>query len=139
MSAKASSIEAAAAMTAPQTVLIIDDSEEIRRCLAEVLEAEGFAAAMAADGNAALAQLRSGLRPCAILLDLMMPVMDGRAFRQAQLSDRTLEQIPVVVITGEAVTPEWLEAQLPGVALLAKPALPEQIIDAIRRSCPLLA
>jgi CheY-like chemotaxis protein len=135
MSIKASSVESAVALAAPQTVLIVDDNDEIRRCLADVLEGEGFGAATAADGSVALAQLQEGLRPCAILLDLMMPVMDGAAFRHAQMSDPKLRHIPVIIITAEVVSSESVKRQLPGVEFVAKPALPEQIIDAIKRFC----
>lgn len=61
-----------------RTVLIIDDDADIRDAIVEVIATEGFSAVTAGDGAFALRQLEDGLRPCAILLDLMMPVMSGR-------------------------------------------------------------
>jgi CheY-like chemotaxis protein len=81
-------------------VLVVDDDADIRETVIEVLEEHGHAAIGAANGNEALAHLRANAdQPCLILLDLMMPVMDGRTFREEQLKDPALSPIPVVVIS----------------------------------------
>jgi CheY-like chemotaxis protein len=81
-------------------VLIIDDDEEIRRSLGEVLREQGHEVDLAAHGQDALTQLRSGIRPSLIILDLMMPVMDGWRFRSNLVDDPELSEIPIIVLTG---------------------------------------
>ncbi len=80
-------------------VLVVDDDRDIRETMLDVLNEEGFDATGAAHGGEALAALVTGPLPCLIFLDLMMPVMDGRAFREQQLRDVALARIPVVVIS----------------------------------------
>lgn len=80
-------------------VLVVDDDEGVRSAMAEVLADVGYDVATAANGQAALEWLRSQPLPSLILLDLMMPVLDGPQFRAAQLADDALRGIPVVVIT----------------------------------------
>jgi len=81
-------------------VLVVEDDETIRETLIEFLEEQGYEAVGAVHGQDALDKL-AGTRepPCLIVLDLMMPVMDGLAFRQQQLEDPSLQRIPVVVIS----------------------------------------
>jgi CheY-like chemotaxis protein len=87
--------------TAAKSVLIVDDDVDIRETITLVLEDEGYAVVSAANGEEALHYLRSGavVLPELILLDLMMPVMDGLEFRTEQQKDPKLATIPVVVIT----------------------------------------
>lgn len=80
-------------------VLVVDDDQDIRESLRDVLEDQGYVVATAANGADALEQLRGGLRPAIVLLDLMMPVMDGWTFRQHQLADPDLAHIPVILVT----------------------------------------
>jgi CheY-like chemotaxis protein len=85
------------------TVLLVEDDEDIRSSIAEVLADEGFDVVGAADGDEALRYLRAAAElPRLILLDLMMPVMDGWAFRAAQLDDERLAKIPVVILSAAA-------------------------------------
>jgi CheY-like chemotaxis protein len=88
------------ALEADDWLLLVDDDEGIQDALAEFLRAEGYWVEVAANGAEALRRLRDASRlPTAILLDLMMPVMDGFQFRAAQLSDARWAQIPVLVLT----------------------------------------
>jgi two-component system response regulator MprA len=80
-------------------VLLVEDDWETRDALAAVLQYYGFAVREAVDGQDALEQLHQGAHPCAILLDLMMPRMDGWAFRDAQRADPELCRIPVALLT----------------------------------------
>jgi CheY-like chemotaxis protein len=81
-------------------VLVVDDDYAIREMLTEVLEDAGYHVISAENGRHALNQLRdSSTLPCVILLDLMMPVMSGWAFRQEQQADVQLAGIPVVVLS----------------------------------------
>jgi CheY-like chemotaxis protein len=81
-------------------VLVVDDNRDIRELLVELLQDHDYLAIGAENGLVALDRLRVGdFRPRVILLDLMMPIMDGRAFRAAQRSDPGLDGIPVVVMS----------------------------------------
>jgi two-component system, chemotaxis family, chemotaxis protein CheY len=82
------------------SVLVVDDDTEIRELLRVALEAEGYHVACASDGRAALNHLRSHADTCIILLDLMLPVMDAADFRTAQLHDRSLTWIPMILMSG---------------------------------------
>src|SRR3954463_5759528 len=105
----------------PLTILIIDDDPPILSGLSEFLQAEGYNVVVAGHGRAALDQLRRGLRPCVIVLDLMMPVMDGWDFRREQLKDAELREIPVIVITAAGFSEASLRKQLGAVELVPKP------------------
>jgi CheY-like chemotaxis protein len=81
-------------------VLVIDDDADVREMLRIALEGEGYRVAGVENGRAALNHLRSHADTCIILLDLLLPVMDGVHFRAAQRRDRSLAWIPVVVMSG---------------------------------------
>lgn len=85
-------------MTRP--ILIIEDEVDIRETLASFLELKGYETVMVPNGCEALEALDEGLEPCLILLDLMMPTMDGWEFRTRQLAEPQFADIPVVVLTG---------------------------------------
>jgi two-component system, chemotaxis family, chemotaxis protein CheY len=81
-------------------VLVVDDDPDILEAVCDILEVEGYRVSRARHGGEALERLR-GERPSLILLDLMMPVMDGIAFAHA-LRDRRVEpEIPIVVISAD--------------------------------------
>jgi CheY-like chemotaxis protein len=82
------------------SILIVEDCDEIRIDLAELLRDEGYDVVTARHGAEALDLLDAGPAPSVILLDLMMPVMDGWQFRKMQLGKPTLASIPVVLLTG---------------------------------------
>jgi CheY-like chemotaxis protein len=81
------------------SVFIVEDDRDTREMLARFLELEGFEVREAANGQLALQSLREDATACVILLDLMMPVMNGWQFRKAQATDPSLSRIPVVVVT----------------------------------------
>jgi CheY-like chemotaxis protein len=92
-------------------ILIVDDDVDIREVLVEALEDQGFEVVSAADGQEALTVVR-GLTapPSAILLDLMMPVMNGYEFLEQRRNDAVLASIPVAIITaGHGVDRDRLE------------------------------
>jgi CheY-like chemotaxis protein len=80
-------------------VLVVDDDADVCELLRVSLEAAGYRVAAVSDGREALHYLRSHADTCMILLDLMLPSMDGAQFRAAQLRDRSLAWIPVVVVS----------------------------------------
>jgi len=116
------------------TVLIVDDDYAIVGGLVEFFEDEGFDVVTAADGQAALDLLRRGLLPCAIVLDLMMPRMNGWEFRHEQLQDRDLKDIPTVVVSAVRLDPA-ARAQLGDVDYLPKPPSLPRLLAAVRRHC----
>lgn len=79
-------------------ILVVDDDVDIRDTLIELLGFEGYTSRGAANGQEAL-EFLSRCRPFVILLDLMMPIMDGFEFRKRQLQDPELKDIPVVVVS----------------------------------------
>src|SRR5438045_1266834 len=113
-------------------ILVVDDDQLILESLSDLLELEGYKVAVATDGQAALDQLRAGMRPCAILLDLMMPGMDGWGFRRQQQRDDDLKDIPVVVMSTETVSRTFLRAQLGDIEFVPKSLVHEKLLDAIR-------
>jgi CheY-like chemotaxis protein len=84
-----------------KVVLVVEDDHDIRDAITEFLTESGFTIRSAENGSMALEVLRSGFRPDLILLDLMMPVMDGFAFRAEQLADPEIAAIPVVVMSAD--------------------------------------
>lgn len=83
------------------SVLVVDDDSEIQELLRIALSGDGYDVATADNGRDALSHLRSTAETCLIVLDLGLPRMDGARFRAAQLRDRSLAWIPVIVTTGE--------------------------------------
>jgi CheY-like chemotaxis protein len=114
-----------------RSVLVVDDDRDIRETLEDVLAGEGFSVAAAANGKEALDYLRGSRHPCVILLDLMMPVLDGWGFRNAQVADPSLKGIPVVVLSA-APDRRGLFEQTP---VLQKPVSLDRLIGTISRYC----
>jgi CheY-like chemotaxis protein len=115
------------------TILIIEDDDDISEALADILRAHGFAVATARDGQEAIDYLHRGDEPPRlILLDLMLPVMDGWAFRAAQLEDVRLASIPVVVLSAAADLTQHAQA-LHVDEYLNKPVDVPRLLHAIER------
>jgi CheY-like chemotaxis protein len=100
-------------------VLVIDDNEDVREAVETALDLAGYTTVPAADGKAALELLRAGLQPIVILLDLMMPVMDGLEFLDAQRRDPRLAAIPVIIVSAFSRLAE--AERLGATAVLTKP------------------
>jgi len=115
------------------TVLLVEDDEDIRASVGEILREEGFKVVIAVDGRDALRILRESVEaPRLILLDLMMPVMDGWAFRTAQLADERLARIPVVILSA-ATDVRRHAAQLHVDDFLVKPLDVPTLLNAVER------
>ena len=80
-------------------VLIVEDDWDLGAMMEQTLHLEGFAPILASNGKVALDILRAGAPIKIILLDLMMPIMDGWTFRREQLSDPRISEIPVIVLS----------------------------------------
>jgi len=102
------------------SVLVVDDDAEICELLGVALSADGYLVACAPNGREALHHLRSHADVCIILLDLILPVMDGVQFRHAQLRDRSLAWIPLVVMSG-AIDADRRARELGARRLIRKP------------------
>jgi CheY-like chemotaxis protein len=119
-------------MACPDPILIVDDDTDVREVLGELLADEGYETRMCANGRAALEALRDGgARPRLILLDLMMPEMDGWQFRAEQLRDASLRSIPVVVMTASRGVDR---DDLGGAEVLQKPVGLGAILEAVERN-----
>ncbi len=116
---------------APARILVVDDNEGLRENLAEALELEGFRVAVAPDGSAALAELDRE-PPGAILLDLMMPGMDGRELLARIRANPALAGVRVVVTTGHSDP----KARADGLAdaVLVKPFGIREVLAALRQT-----
>ena len=84
-------------MVGRPVVLVVEDYAEAASVLRRILVLRGYEVALAFDGFDALNILREGLRPAVIVLDVCMPLLDGRSFRDALLADPELADIPVIV------------------------------------------
>jgi CheY-like chemotaxis protein len=106
-------------VVASEHILVVEDDRGVRESLTDALTLEGYEVTCAENGAVALRQLSDGQRPCLILLDLMMPVMDGVAFAQALRRQPHRGSIPIVVISADG---NWHKATSVGAAgFLAKP------------------
>jgi CheY-like chemotaxis protein len=115
----------------PDTILVIEDEEALRRLLEMLFRGAGYAVATAADGRQVLEYLARAEPPRVILLDLRMPVLDGWGFRREQLRDPGLAAIPVIVVASDADTAReagWFDAA----AYFLKPAAIDELLGAVR-------
>lgn len=116
-------------------ILIVEDDLATREALALFLATEGYHVSTAPDGLAALQQLRNGEHPSLIVLDLMMPVMDGWQFRSEQQADPALADIPVIVCSAGGRVSQRA-ASLEALAYFDKPVEPTELLAVIHRCCP---
>jgi CheY-like chemotaxis protein len=116
-------------------VLIVDDNDDVREVLAFMVSTAGYNVETAADGREALEKLRSKL-PCVVVLDLMMPEMDGQTFRRAQLADENeaVREIPVVCYSAAPDLRKTAEEM--GVDYVEKTGEIGELLQEIRRRCP---
>lgn len=125
--------EARNAPSSRASVLVVDDDQDIRETVKEVLEDEGYDVDVAANGEEALARLQV-VSPGLILLDLSMPVMNGSAFAEELQKDARLASIPTVVLTaaGRLVEP----VATGGIAaFLQKPISLEALLALVEKYC----
>jgi CheY-like chemotaxis protein len=111
-----------------ETILIVEDEATTRDTLAELLEKDGREIVTAGDGREALERLKEVPRPRLILLDLMMPRMDGREFIHRQLADVSIAHIPTIVLSGSTL-PSGATHQL------SKPIDVERLLALVGQYC----
>ena len=114
------------------TVLIVEDDPDTREMLGKFLELEGFHVETAANGQQALDRLHGGVDAAVIVLDLMMPVMDGWQFRRRQIEDARIAKIPTIVVSAAG---RDRMAQVPADAYLAKPIDMDELLNRVAEFC----
>ncbi|MGE5140239.1 MAG: response regulator [Rudaea sp.] len=114
------------------TVLVVEDEEEARTCLMQILELEGFRVLGFSNGAETLEYLGHSAQPCLIVMDIRMPVMDGSQLRSALLRDPRLAKIPVIVVT--ALEPS-AAAGLAALRVFRKPVDIDALVHVVRQNC----
>jgi CheY-like chemotaxis protein len=116
------------------SILVVDDDADIRSSLTEILGDEGYRVAGVRNGREALAYLQEQTRPSLILLDMMMPEMDGWRFRLEQQRSPELASIPVVILSAHGNVREAALA-LGAADYLRKPLRIESLLEIAGRYC----
>jgi CheY-like chemotaxis protein len=119
-------------MSENERILVIEDDDDIREVMQEALASEGFRVDVAKDGLDALGKLDEGEGAPLILLDMMMPKMDGETFLKALRGRPALADAPVVVISGNAAVREKASS-LHAAACLVKPFELDELLGVVRR------
>jgi len=115
-----------------KTILLVEDDATLRETLQGALQERGYKVEVAEEGEAALAWLHREPRPALILLDLMMPGLDGWDFLARRRLDPSLPAIPVVVISGQLLGPER-DSVLPADGFVKKPIDMEELLSEVQR------
>jgi CheY-like chemotaxis protein len=113
-------------------VLIVEDDEDLREMMAQLLTLEGYDAASVANGREALDYLQHSSTPNVILLDLMMPVMDGWEFRRQLEADPALAPVPVIVLSA---LDQVRALNIHAAAFLKKPLDFDRLLALVRGYC----
>ncbi len=122
-------------MSSPRTVMVVEDDPDIADAMAMVLEDAGYAVLLAPNGQEALDVLRAAAtQPGLILLDLMMPVMDGWQFRAAQKDDAAIAAVPVALLSGPSDVRSEAE-RLEAVGWLRKPIDIHALLKLVDQHC----
>jgi CheY-like chemotaxis protein len=116
-------------------VMIVEDDADLRDTLAEVLRYRGYRVAVASNGAEAKDYLAENQPPGVILLDLMMPVMDGWEFRNSLLADPVLSRIPIILLSGAGDLLQHARG-LSAVACLAKPVKLKDVVTVVNAFAP---
>lgn len=113
------------------SVLVVEDDEDIRNSIIDLLESEGFQAQSAANGKEALDLLHHIQKPCLVLLDMMMPIMNGREFLDLVMKDSYLAPIPVVIVSAIADKTNTQGA----IGFLKKPIDIDMVMKLVEKFC----
>lgn len=113
-------------------VLIVEDEPDVREFMEILLQTSGYETMSAPNGREALEQMRQR-RPCVVLLDLMMPVMNGWEFREHQLAEKSLADVPVVCVS--AVFDPHQVVQRMHVPCVRKPVAFPELLEKVAHAC----
>jgi two-component system response regulator MprA len=122
-------------MSAPRaSILVVDDDDDVRDAIRSALADEGYEVACAGDGLEALDYLRREPSPELILLDMMMPRMDGAEFCAIHAEDPALAPIPVVLVTADMHCEQRIQP-METVSYLKKPVSLEELLSVVEKYC----
>ena len=113
-------------------VLIVEDDPDLREYLELLLALSGYETMSASNGQDALQQMHMR-KPCAVLLDMHMPVMDGWEFRRRQMLDPEQSNVPVIAVTAH-FDPREVERRL-GITCLSKPVSEDRMLGEVEHVC----
>jgi CheY-like chemotaxis protein len=113
-------------------VLIVEDDADLREMMAQLLTLEGYETATVANGREALEYLHSAIAPDVILLDLMMPIMDGWEFHRRLEADPEIPPVPVIVLSA---LDQARAKNIHAAAFLKKPLDFDRLLDLVRTYC----
>lgn len=115
-----------------KSVLLVEDNDDWRELAAEMLTSEGYAVTQARNGKEGLLELaKSPAQPCLVLLDMMMPEMNGDDFVRVLSKEHRLASLPVVVLSARDKAPD-----VPGVRRFCrKPIDPDLLLEVVRDFC----
>jgi CheY-like chemotaxis protein len=116
------------------SILVVDDQTESSDAVGLALEQQGVHVRVAHDGEEALTMLQRGFRPCVVVVDLMMPKMDGWEFRQRQLSNPQFADIPVLIMSGYP-NADKAAGTLGVRTVLKKPLSVPRLLSLLNRHC----
>jgi CheY-like chemotaxis protein len=116
-----------------EPILVIEDNDDVRDMMAVTLQLEGHRVVTASNGREALDLLHHGVEPCMILLDLMMPVMNGWEFQRAVAREPQLRDIPIIVVSATGTDVDLKRIQV--AAVLPKPIDVDQLLNVVGGFC----
>ena len=122
--------ESTSAASLPGRILVVEDDRQILAIVSLLLEDEGYEIVTASDGRQALARLRDGATPDLIILDLMLPALDGWEFRTIQRADPELSQIPVLAVSADSSAKA---AAIDATSFLRKPFGAEDLLARVHK------
>lgn len=113
------------------SILVVEDDDDIRNAIVDLLETEGYSTESAVNGKDALDKLAVIPKPCLVLLDMMMPIMNGREFLDKVMKDSHLAPIPVLIVSAVAD-----KANTKGsVGFLKKPIDIDVVLNVVSQYC----
>jgi CheY-like chemotaxis protein len=117
-----------------KTILVVEDDEAERYALVRLLEHRGYSVQSAASGAEAIDYLRNHVAPCLILLDMLLPSLNGYEFLSRKRRNNAWRAIPVIIIS---CMTDRITADLGAVRMFLKPMDPQQVLGAVAQTCPL--
>jgi len=120
------------AETQPKLILIIEDDDDLATTMAQLIGRQGYRVVTSANGREAIERLQAGERPDAILLDMMMPIMNGWEFRAEQTAMPDVADIPVITVTADGSAKEKARA-IHAAGVLTKPVSGTNLMNELKR------
>jgi CheY-like chemotaxis protein len=115
------------------SVLVVEDDDDIRNAIVDLLESEGYCTEAAENGKEALEKLYHIPKPCLVLLDMMMPIMNGRQFLDEVMKDSKLAPLPILIVSAVAEKSNTAGS----VGFLKKPIDIDVVLNVVSQYCQL--